>query len=349
MISMAAMELGKHVYCEKPLAHTIYEPRKMRKAAREYKVAAQLGNQDRSYESHREFCECVWSGAIGEVREVHVVVAAYNFSAIDDLPSFSEDHAVPESVDWDLWLGPAPYRKYNPRFHPLMWRCLRPFSGGVIGDFICHVVDPVFKALDLGVPTSVVAEAEGYDIQKHSDTFPKSSKIRFEFPARGKRPPVTMYWYDGDRYSPPRPEELNDGEECIPGSGRSAKPTGGLVVGDRGKIVYGSHGAAEWRIIPEAKMKEYMGDRAKAPDPRGDRMPDNSAHHRDWLQACKGWNCTNSPFDDGAPLSEIAMLGNIAQRMLGTELQWDAEYMTFPNQPNANQYLHYQYRDGWTL
>ncbi len=349
MISIAAMELGKHVYCEKPLAHTIYELRKMKEAAREYKVAAQLGNQGRSYESHREFCECIWSGAIGEVREAHVVVDGFDFSAIDELPTFGDDHAVPESLDWDLWLGPAPCRKYNPRFHPLMWRCLRPFSTGVIGDFICHVVDPVFAALDLGVPTSIVAEAEGYDPEEHGDTFPQSSKIQFEFPARGERPPVTMYWYDGERYTFPRPEELNDGEAVIPSGARGGPPVGGLVVGDKGKIVYGSHGAAEWRIIPEAKMNEYMGDRAKVPDPRGTRMPDNLAHHRDWLRACKGWDSVNSPFDGGAELTEIAILGSIAQRMMGTELQWDPEYATFPNHPNANQYLHYPYRDGWTL
>ena len=113
--------------------------------------------------------------------------------------------------------------------------------------------------------------------------------------------------------------------------------------------MYGSHGAAEWRIIPEAKMNEYMGDRAKVPDPRGTRMPDNLAHHRDWLRACKGWDSVNSPFDGGAELTEIAILGSIAQRMMGTELQWDPEYATFPNHPNANQYLHYPYRDGWTL
>ena len=348
-ISMAAMQLGKHVYCEKPLAHTMYEVRKMTQAAREYGVATQLGNQGHSYESNREFCEVIWSGAIGEVREVHIVEAAFNYSRISDIPRVRDDHPVPKTLDWDLWLGPASYRKYNPMYHPGAWRCWRPFGSGMIGDFVCHIVDPVFTALDLGAPTSAVAEAGGYDPEKHGDTFPQSSKVRFEFPARGKRPPVTMYWYDGDRYAPPRPEELKAGEEFIPGLGRSGGACGGLVVGDKGKIVYASHGAAQWRILPESSMKEYMASRTRVADPRGSGMPNNDAHHEDFLQACKGWHPAGSNFGHGGPLTEIAMLGNIAQLMPGIELQWDAKNMMIPNHPEANQYLHYRYRDGWTL
>ncbi len=198
-IAMAAMELGKHVYCEKPLAHTMYEVRVMTEAARQHNVATQMGNQGHSFHAIREFCECIWSGAIGEVREVHAVQAAFGYSRIDQLSRVVEDHAVPKTLDWNLWLGPAAYRKYNPLYHPGRWRGWTRFGGGNMGDFVCHIVDPVFWALNLGAPTSVLAEAEGYDPKKHSETFPRSSKIRFKFPARGKRPPVTLYWYDGDR------------------------------------------------------------------------------------------------------------------------------------------------------
>ena len=347
IISIAAMQLGKHVYCEKPLAHTMYELRKMAEVAGESKVANQLGNQGHSYPTSREFHDCIRSGAIGDVREFHVLEGAFNYSQIPNIPRLKEDHTVPETLDWDLWLGPAPYRGFNPSYHPGSWRSWRQFSSGMIGDFLCHLVDPVFWALDLGAPTSVVAEAEGYDPQEHRETFPQSSKIRFQFPARDKRPPVTMYWYDGDRYAPPRPEELADAEGFIPIMGPG--PTGGLVVGDKGKILYGSHGATEWRIISEPKMIEYMAGRSKAPDPRGAGMPDNSAHHLEWLQACKGEGTTSTDFDYGGRLSEIAALGEIAQRMPGTELQWDSEHMTFPNHPEASQYLHYRYRDGWSL
>ena len=350
VIAMAAMELGKHVYCEKPLARTVYEVRKMTEAARRYKVATQLGNQGHSFKAIREFCECIWSGAIGEVREVHAVQAAFGYSRIDQLGHVDDEHQVPNTLDWDLWLGPAPHRKYNPIYHPGRWRGWRQFGGGNMGDFVCHIVDPVFWALNLGAPATVVAEAEGYDPRDHAETFPASSKVRFEFAARGKRPPVSLVWYDGDRYRPPHPEELKPGEESIPIPGwRPGKQVGAMVVGDRGKIVYGSHGAKDWRIIPDEKMKAYMGDRKRQQEPNVAGPPGNFSHIAEWIRACKGWSPAGSHFDYGGPLTEIAMIGNIALQMLGTELEWDAEHMMFPNQPQANQYLHSSYRDGWTL
>jgi len=347
IISIAAMQLGKHVYCEKPLAHTMYELRKMAEAAEESGVACQLGNQGHSYATSREFHDCIRSGAIGSVREIHVQEGAFNYSRIGFLPNLTEAHTAPETLDWDLWLGPAPYRAFHPVYHPGSWRSWRQFSSGMIGDFLCHLVDPVFWALELEAPTSVMAESVGYDPQAHSETFPQSSKIRFEFPAKDERPAVTLYWYDGDQYAPPRPGELPGDEEFIPIMGPG--PTGGLVVGDQGKILYGSHGATEWHIIPDTKMKAYMGDRGKAPDPRGAGMPDNSTHHQEWLDACRGEGLTSTDFDYSARLSEIAVLGEIAQRFPGTELEWDSKHMTFPNHPIANTYLHYPYRDGWML
>jgi predicted dehydrogenase len=349
-ITMAAMERGKHVYCEKPLAHTLYEVRMITEAARKYGVATQLGNQGHSFKAIHEFRECIRSGAIGQVREVHAQQSAFGYSRIGALARMSDDHAVPDTLNWDLWLGPAAYRKYNPLYLPSSWRGWRAFGSGNMGDFVCHIVDPVFWALDLGAPVSVVAEAAGYDPEKHRETFPQSSKVRFEFPARGDRPAVTLYWYDGDRYQPPHPEELPAGAESIPDPGWVAgKPVGALVVGDKGKIVYGSHGARGWRIIPEAKMRDYVGDRELEYEQNTSGLPTNLAHHVDWLRACKGGSPAGSNFDYGGPLTEIASLGDIALRMLGTQLDWDAEHLMFPNQPIANQYLHTQYREGWTL
>jgi hypothetical protein len=198
-------------------------------------------------------------------------------------------------------------------------------------------------------PTSVYAEAEGYDHKIHGETFPNSSHIRFEFPARGQRPPVTLHWYDGDRYAPPHPEELEEGVASIPHAFGRPNPVGAMVVGDKGKIVYGTHGAAQWRLIPDEKMNEYMADRTRVEDPRGPGMPENILHLQDWLAAVKGYKRNASHLDYGGPLTEIALLGGIAQRMMGTELEWDAKNMMFPNQPTANQYLHYPYREGWTL
>ncbi len=347
VIAMAAMKMGMHVYCEKPLAHTMAEVRRLTEAAREYGVATQLGNQGHSYETSRELGECIRSGAIGAIREIHLVEAAFNFSQVGRLPAANEDHPVPDTVDWDLWLGPAAYRTFDPRYHPGMWRGFRAFSSGMIGDFFCHAGDPVFSALGLDAPTSVLAECVGYDDEELRETFPRSSRIEFEFPAKGDRDALTLFWYDGDHFTPPRPEELVDGEEGIPSLGRGA--VGGLVIGDTGKIVYGSHGAAEWRVIPEVAMRDYMGDRTKSPDPRGVGMPDNLEHHRDWLAACQGGKPAGSNFDHGGPLTEIAVLGNIAQQMPGTRLIWDAKSMTFPEHPEANEHLHYGYREGWSM
>ncbi|MCH8801321.1 MAG: aminopeptidase P family N-terminal domain-containing protein [Chloroflexi bacterium] len=179
-IAMAAMELGKHVYCEKPLAHTMYEVRMMTEAAREHNVATQLGNQGKTYESLQEFAECIWAGTIGEVREVHIQQAGYNYSRINVLSRQMDDHPVPDSLDWDLWLGPASFRKYSPMYHPGAWRGWSNFGTGMFGDWVCHLIDPVFTALDLGAPTSVVAEAEGYDHKIHGETFPKQLYIEPE-------------------------------------------------------------------------------------------------------------------------------------------------------------------------
>ena len=349
-IAIAAMELGKPVYCEKPLAHTVYECRKMAQVARDNNVVTQMGNQGRSFHSIKEFSECIWSGAIGEVREVHCVQAAFGYSRLNLLPGIHDDHAIPNGLDWDMWIGGAKYRNYNPAYHPGAWRGWTAFGGGNMGDFVCHIVDPVFLALKLGAPVSVVAEAEGYDPAIHGETFPASTKVRFEFPARGRRPPVTLYWYDGDAYKPPHPEEVKQGEAAIPIPGwRPGKQVGGMVVGDKGKIVYGSHGARDWRILGEGKMEDYMGNRKRVPEPQEPGPPANKKHLAEWLSACKGWKIANSNFDYGGPLTEIAMLGNIAIRLLGMELRWDSKNMTFPHQPEANQYLHSQYRDGWSL
>ena len=352
VITMAAMERGKHVYCEKPLAHTLHEVRTVTEAARKYNVATQMGNQGHSFDAIRAFCECIWAGAIGDVREVHVVEGGHTNSHIDKLGRINEDHKIPKTLDWNLWLGPAPYRKYNPMYLPGSWRGWTQFGTGMMGDWMCHLVDPVFWALDLGAPSSVVAKAEGYDPKKHGETFPRSTFARFEFPAKDDRSPVTLFWYDGDKYEPPRPEEIKKGKEFIPvppALWAMGRPFGAMVVGDKGKILYGSHGAAGWRIIPESKMKEYMEEHKKKYEPQLNDLPSGLKHHKDWLDACKDGKRAGSNFDYGGPLSEIAMLGNIALRMLGTELQWDAERMKFPNCTEANQYIHFPYREGWRL
>jgi predicted dehydrogenase len=328
---MAAIKRGKHLFCEKPLAHSIYEIRELMKATREHNVVTQLGNQGHSSDHIRMFCEWIWDGAIGEVREIHAACGAVH-CRINELPKVREKHDIPQELDWDLWLGPAQYRPYNPMYLPGRWRAWMPFGSGTIGDWVCHVVDPSFWALDLGSPTTVLAKAKGYDPKKHADTFPMGTIVEFEFPARGKRGPVKLIWFDGTQKLP-RPDDLEDGRK-VPG-------TGAIIIGTKGKIMHGSHGAGGVRIIPESKMKAY-----KRPDRT---LPRTRGHHRDWLRAIKHGGKAGSNFDYGGPLTEIARLGIIATQMLGQKLLWDGENMRFTNCDEANQYINPPYRKGWTL
>ncbi|MHC4205783.1 MAG: Gfo/Idh/MocA family protein [Planctomycetota bacterium] len=329
--AMDAIRRGKHVYCEKPLAHSIYEIRELMKAARKHKVVTQLGNQGHSSNSIRMFCEWIWDGAIGNVTEVHAACGA-NHCKITQLSKRNEIHQIPPELDWDLWLGPAKHRSYNPMYHPGRWRGWMPFGSGTIGDWICHVVDPVFWALDLGAPTTIQAEADDYDPKQHADTFPSGSMITFHFPAKGKRGPVKLLWYSGNREIP-RPVDLEEG--------RKVPRTGAIIIGDKGKIMHGSHGAGSVRIFPEEKMKAYKLPEQTIPRVRG--------HHQDWLQAIKNGGKPGSNFDYGGPLTELARLGIIAMQMLGQKLEWDSENMKFTNCDEANQYINPPSRQGWTL
>ena len=328
---MDAIRRGKHVYCEKPLAHSIYEIRELMKAARKHKVVTQLGNQGHSSSSIRTFCEWIWDGAIGNVTEVHAACRA-NHCKIDQLSKRSEIHEVPRELDWDLWLGPAKRRSYNPMYHPGQWRGWMPFGSGTIGDWVCHVVDPVFWALDLGAPTTIQAEADGYDPKGHADTFPAGSVITFQFPAKGKRGPVKLLWHSGTREIP-RPDDLEPG--------RKVPRTGAIVIGDKGKIMHGSHGAGGVRIFPEVKMKAYETPELTIPRVRG--------HHQDWLNAIKNGGKPGSNFDYGGPLTELARLGIIAMQRLGEKLEWDSENMRFTNCNEANELINPPSRKGWTL
>jgi predicted dehydrogenase len=319
------------VYCEKPLAHSVHEVRELMKAAEQYKVVTQLGNQGHSFESIRLFCEWIWDGAIGDVHTIHAACSAVN-SGIDQLPKLKEEHAVPEGVDWDLWLGPAQHRPYNPVYLPGRWRGWTPFGGGTVGDWTCHVVDPVFWALDLGSPTSIRAEVKNYNPKTQGDAYPKGDVITYEFPAKGKRGAITMHWYSGTERIP-RPAELDPDDKVV--------ETGAVVLGNKGAIMYGSHGAGGVRLIPDAAMSGYQKPPKTIPRVRG--------HHQDWLNAIRTGTKAGSDFSYGGPLTEVAMLGVIAIAMAGTKLEWDAKAMRFPNCPEANPLVNPPYRKGWSL
>jgi predicted dehydrogenase len=328
---MAAIKRGKHLYCEKPLAHSIYEVRQLMKAAQEHKVVTQLGNQGHSFDSIRNFCEWIWDGAIGNVHTIHCGCEAVN-SGVDQLPHLPEHHDIPTTMDWEQWLGPAQERPYHPAFAPASWRGWVPFGNGTIGDWTCHVVDPVFWALDLGAPATVQAQVKNYDFKTEGLAYPKGEITTFEFSAKGNRGPVTLNWYSGTEHIP-RPPELEADENPI--------RTGAVVMGDKGTIVYGSHGAGQVRLIPEAKMLAY-----KKPAPT---IPRAREHHKDWLEAIRNGKKAGSDFSYGGPLTEIALLGVIAIKVAGTKLEWDAKKARFKNSTEANQYINPPYREGWKL
>lgn len=329
--AMAAMKRGKHVYCEKPLAHSVHEIRELMKAAKENKVVTQLGNQGHSFDTIRDFCEWVWDGAIGKVHTIHAGCEAVN-SGIDRLPELKERPPVPETLDWDQWLGPALDRPYHNAYLPGAWRGWVPFGNGTVGDWTCHVVDPVFWALDLGLPKTIQAQVKNYDFKTQGDAFPKGEIITYEFPAKGDRGAVTMHWYSGHEHIP-RPPELESDEKSV--------RTGAVVLGDKGTIMYGSHGAGGVRILPQEKMDAYKRPTKTLPRVRG--------HHQDWLEAIRNRGKAGSDFAYGGPLTEIALLGVIAIKMAGTKLEWDAEKMRFTNSSEANQHVNPPYRAGWKL
>lgn len=324
--AIMAMKMGKHVYVEKPMAHTISEVRKMTKVARQMKVVTQMGNQGHASEGLRLTYEFVKDGAIGKVHTVHVWSDRPIWPQGIDRPP--DTPPVPATLDWDLWLGPAPYRPYHPVYVPFKWRGWWDFGCGALGDMAVHNADPAFFCLDLGAPVAVEAETSGVN----NETFPEWEIITYYFAARGDQPPVKLIWYDGGKM-PPRPPELEEEREM----GKN----GILFVGDKGKMLCGGW-AEPPRIIPESKMQEY-----KRPLKT---LPRSIGHHAEWIQACKDNNPKGAlaGFEYSGPFTEALLVGNLAVR-LGKRIEWDSKNMRATNAPEANRYINKKYRRGWSL
>jgi predicted dehydrogenase len=337
VIAMEAMKRGKHVYCEKPLAHNIHEVRALMAAARKYGVVTQLGNQGHSFDTIRRLCEWVWAGAIGQVRTVYAGCGEFKdvYTQIRNLDKIDQHYDVPAELDYDLWVGPVPFRPYTPFWVPWNWRGWLPFGTGTIGDWFCHVIDPSFWALDLGAPTSVHAEVTGYDPAVDGLTYPPGTKITYEFPANKERGPVTLIWHDGDTPIT-KPENFPSDDE-VP-------RTGAILVGEKGMIVHGSHGAGGCHLQPAAVRDQYAGSNAPA-----EKIPRVKNHHWDWLEAIKTNRQAGSNFDYGGRLTQVALLGAIAIRFPGQTLRWDERAARFTNNNAANAYIHPPYRKGWKL
>jgi predicted dehydrogenase len=324
--SLAAISRGKHVYCEKPLTHSIYETRLVTEAARNAGVATQMGNHGHSGEGIRLTVEWLRAGAIGPVREVHGWTSSggLKWSPTDFQPA--ETPPVPVDLDWERWLGPAAYRPYNPAYAPYRWRGWWDFGAGAIGDMACHNLDPAIWALDLTHPASV----EAHSTRLSDETVPVGAVYYYEYPSRGDMPPLTMTWHEGGLL-PPRPAELEEG--------RRMEDEGIYFVGDDGVILCGGWGGSP-RIIPEPKMQAYERP-AKT-------IPRVSEHRLDWVEACRGEDPTSSNFDYAGPLTEVVLLGAVALRT-GKKIHWDGANMKATNAPEADKYIKPTFREGWGL
>lgn len=319
--AMLGMQRGLHVYCEKPLAHSIWEIREMAAAAKRFKVVTQTGNQHHASDGYRRAVEIVQSGALGDVNEVYAWTNRPFWPQGVARPEQSPP--VPEHLDWDTWLGPAPARPYNDVYHPHGWRGWFDFGCGALGDMGPHLLDPVVWALDLSAPTTVSAESSGVN----DETFPTWSIVRFEFLAGEPRRSIKLVWYDGDK----QPRESLTGIKRLP-------PNGVLFMAERAKLFAPQYGGAPI-MIPHDK-----GDSIELPEPYLKKSP---GHHREWVAACKQHGATSCDFSYGARLTEICLLGNIAIRS-GEMIQWNHEQMRATNRVDIEHLLRREYRAGWS-
>lgn len=331
VIAATAMKMGKHVFVQKPLTHTVYEARYLRDLAKKMGVVTQMGNQGHSQEGGRLICEWIWDGAIGDVTEVYCFtnrpIWPQGMEAPKEIPS------VPPTLDWDLWLGPSKWRPYHPAYVPFAWRGWWDFGTGAIGDMGAHIIDHAYWPLKLRYPTSVQATSTPFT----KDSPPIAEFLTYEFPAREGMPPVRLHWLDGG-LKPPRPAELEDGRRLGDGGG------GVLFIGTKGKLMCGTYGSNP-RIIPESAMKEY-----RRPEKTIPRSP---GIHEEWVEACKKGdpNAATTNFEYSSRLTETMLLGNLAVQMAdkNQRLEWDGEKGEITNLPEANDLLHFEYRKGWEL
>ena len=351
LIALAAMELGKHVYVQKPLAWSVEECRRLSAKATSSKLQTQMGNQGHSSDDARLVNEYIQSGAIGTVTEVHVwtnrplaywpqgiprpaplppdaAKLPWNMNGVMTRAAGSfGSYPVPDKLAWDLFLGPSRWVDYHPIYHPFNWRGWTDWGVGAIGDMGAHLIDSSFWALDLDYPTSIETTSTPYN----HDTYPMSCTTYYEFPAKGARPAVKMTWYDGGQ-TPPKPDELGE-EELNKGGGV-------LFIGTKGKLLHDTYGSNP-RLLPKS-LHESTG---KPPETYA-RI--KTSHEMNWVDAIRGTQKTTSPFEYSAKLTEIMLLG-VAALNAGKKIQYDGANMRVTNVPDSDALLKRKYREGWAL
>ena len=318
--SAMAMRMGKHCYCEKPLTHTVHEARVLSELAKEKNLVTQMGTQIHALDNYRRVVELVQSGVIGPVTEVRVWSAA----KYGDVTRPTETPDVPQGLNWDLWLGPAPFRPYHPCYVPFNWRNWWDFGNGGLGDFGCHYMDLAFWALKLRNPTTIEAEGPPVDPEACGDDL----TVNYQYPTRGDLPPVKLTWYDDERAKQPG---------IPPGFDIPVNSGGVLFIGEEGllRADYNTHS-----LYPTGKYKHFQ--------PPTPTIPNSIGHHKEFFEACKTGGPTTCNFNYSGALTEAVLLGTVAYRV-GRKLEWDAEALKATNCPEADAYLHKTYREGWTL
>ena len=343
--AMEAMQRGKHVYVEKPLARTVWEIRKLMEGAARYNVVTQMGNQGRSFPSNAVFASWVQKGILGRITDVHTWVTMRLMDSKGRLPELAHTHAVPDGLDWDRWIGPAQFHPYYHGFMPGAWRAWTPFGCGNPGDWGCHLVDPIFTALKLTPPKTIQAEVTpGWDPKTDALAYPNASRVKFEYELSNKKT-LNVIWHDGEFCNDvPRPPALEADRDL----GNKVEPSwtaGAVVYGTDNTLTYGSHGASGCRVIPEEKMKNLQQTKAL-----GDYHNLGSGdHNRDFVNAIKAGRKAASDFSIAGPVAEAAILGSIAIRNPGIKLQWDAQAMRITNCPEADALITPEYRKGYEL
>lgn len=344
-----AMRMGKHVYVQKPLTHTVKEARVLRELAQEKKVCTQMGNQGTAENGLREAVEIVRAGSIGQVKEVHVWTNRPIWPQAPKVTSRpTGTHEIPKHVHWDEFIGPSPMRPYAPGYHPFAWRGWWDFGTGALGDMACHTANMAFMALKLGYPTSVFAECE----KTNNETYPGWAHVALEFPARDKMAPVTLNWYEGrkDNILVHPPTEL---QTKILGKDKAGKPeklvaSGSILVGDKGIIYSPNDYGAAFRMynLDGSPMEKPKVEQTLPRNGKGD-----SGMKGEWVEAIRKNNpsIAMSNFNYAGMLTEAILLGNVGMKSAGKKLQWDGPGFKITNDSAANQHLHFEYRKGWAL
>ncbi len=328
--AMMAMKMGKHVYCQKPLARTLHEVRALEKVAAQTGIATQMGNQGHAGDGTRELREWIEGGAIGTVREVHYWTDRPIWPQGIDRPL--ESYPVPAQLDWDLWLGPAHERPYHPAYAPFKWRAWWDFGTGALGDIACHSMDAAFWILGLGYPERIEAESTSL----FPECAPKASRIVYDFPARRGRPPVKLLWRDGS-FGPTRPEGVGDDLDWP-----TAGIGGQLWIGDDGALLAGTYGG-DPKLLDEARDQEFRAS------PPPEKYPRSPGVYDEWINACKGGPPAGSTFEGHAgPLTEMVLLGNLALRA-GRVVRVNSRNGKIRNTDIPRELIEPEYRNGWSL